>query len=194
MRKLMFILMALGLFLLSFASMPGYCYSDLVAQKTVDVISNNNSALQIGLGPGAETTLVIGVAAGSGIIAGIEAHYSGIFTYNLVKVSNIRLIVNINPDKGIGFGQVDEALEMLRSGSKDGSISEVIWTVESNDKLQVHRSRLIDSKVRDEIIDSVPPQYDEEFIPVRSIFKESMVSAAVVIASAGCIYLWWSST
>jgi hypothetical protein len=194
MRQLIFILLALGLFFLLSASKPGYCYLDIVAQKTVDVISNNDSTLQIGLSPGPETTIAVGAVAGSGIIAGIGAHSSGIFTYNTVEPINVRLIVNIDPDKGIGFGSVDEALDMLRSGSNDKSIKEVIWTIESNDKLQVHRCQFINSKLHDEIIDSVPPQYDEELIPARSILKESMVSVAVVIASAGCIYLWWSST
>ena len=189
----MFILMALGLFLLLSASTPGYCYSDVVAQKTVDVISNNDSELQIGLSPGPETAIAIGAAAGSGIIADIWAHSSGIFTYNLVKISNIRVIVNLDPTKGNKFGQVDDALEMLQSGSND-DISEVIWTIETDGKFVVHRCRLINSSIRDEIIDSVPPQYDVEFIPVRSIFEESMVSVAVVFISAGCIYLWWSST
>jgi len=67
MKKLWVAILMLGLLLA--APVPGYCYTNTVAQKTSNDISEYYSSLQVGLSPAIKGTIAGGAMLGSGLFA-----------------------------------------------------------------------------------------------------------------------------
>jgi hypothetical protein len=57
------------------ASVPGYCYTDTVAQKTTDDVPDYQSSIQVGLSPGEEAAIAGGTIVGSGLLAGGATYF-----------------------------------------------------------------------------------------------------------------------
>src|SRR5208282_6000339 len=57
------------------ASAPGYAYNNIVAERTTDYVSDNESTLEIGLAPGTEIALLYDSVIGSGAISVVGTYY-----------------------------------------------------------------------------------------------------------------------
>jgi hypothetical protein len=55
------------------ASVPGYCYTNTVAQKTTDDVSEYDSSTLVGLSPEVEAAIAGGTLVGSGTLAAVGA-------------------------------------------------------------------------------------------------------------------------
>jgi hypothetical protein len=149
------------------ASVPGYAYNNIVAERPTDYVSDNESTLQIGLAPGTEIGLLYDSVIGSGAISGVGTYY----VLKASGVSSPTMITRTVPNV-VGYYIWGE----------DGAPSGICYYLIDG----CYRAPII--KGTKNIRLTIPPK-------ILSPFKLSFgVAVIVVLVTISGTYLCWSST
>lgn len=149
------------------ASPMGYCFTNTIAQKATDDVSDYQTMTQIGIAPGGEITISGGTILGMGVIAGLGA---GLGTYYIIQASGLTLPTTavIPVQHILGVGPTIAGLDYVL----DAATGEYVGTVM--------------------VTTTIPAVISSPYaIPIAIAAGATIV---VILVTATGVYLWWSAT